>query len=185
MSILFFKAIHVVGFVSWFAGMFFLVRLFVYHVEAFDKEQPEKDILVKQFNQIEWRVYKIILTPAMMITWICGLAMLYLHGYEWFKINTWMHTKLLLLILLSGYHGWTKRMIKKLETGVQPYTSFQFRLWNELPTLFLLSIALLAVYRNNLDFLYAFLGVLGFAITIFMAARLYRNSRMKTAKSES
>lgn len=177
MTLFFFKAIHIVGFVSWFAGMFFLVRLFVYHVEAFDKPQPDRDILVKQFNQIEWRVYKIILTPAMIITWVCGLVMLHLHGMDWFKVNSWMHVKLLLLVLLSGYHGWTKRVIKKLEAGERPYTSFQFRLWNELPTLFLLSIVLLAVYRNTVNFLYTFSGVLVFAGLIFMLARAYKNRR--------
>ena len=60
MYLQFFKAIHVVGFVAWFAGMFYLVRMFVYHVEAFDKTQPERDILARQFNLMEWRVYKII-----------------------------------------------------------------------------------------------------------------------------
>jgi putative membrane protein len=177
----FFKAIHVVGFVAWFAGLFYLVRIFVYHVEAFDKEQPERDILTKQYNLMEWRVYKIIINPAMMLTWTCGLVMLYLHGLEWLKVNPWMHVKLLLLVLLTGYQVWMKRSIRKLELGERPYSSFQFRLLNELPTIFLLSIALLAVYRNTLDFLYAFLGIIGFAMLLFMGAKLYKRSREQAA----
>ena len=173
----FFKAIHVVGFVAWFAGLFYLVRIFVYHVEAFDKSQPEKDILSRQFNLMEWRVYKIIINPAMMITWTCGLVMLYLQGLEWLQENPWMHIKLTLLILLTVYQIWMKRSIRKLESGERPYSSFQFRLLNELPTIFLLSIALLAVYRNTLDFLYAFLGVMAFAVLLFLGARLYKRSR--------
>lgn len=177
--LLFFKALHIVGFVAWFAGMFYLVRMFVYHVEANDKPQPEKDILKKQYNLMEWRVYKIIINPAMIITWICGIAMLYLHGLEWLKVNPWMHIKLTLLLLLSGYHGWSKVMIKKLEKGEMPYTSFQFRLLNEVPTLFLLSIVLLAVYRNMLNFAYAFGGILAFGFVLYLFAKLYKKSREK------
>ena len=86
-----FKALHIVGFVAWFAGMFYLVRMFVYHREAQDDEQPKRDILTQQFNRMEWRVYKINCNPAMMLTWICGLSMLYLNGLEWLKVNPWMY----------------------------------------------------------------------------------------------
>jgi putative membrane protein len=92
-----------------------------------------------------------------------------------------MHVKLLLLVLLTGYQVWMKRSIRKLELGERPYSSFQFRLLNELPTIFLLSIALLAVYRNTLDFLYAFLGIIGFAMLLFMGAKLYKRSREQAA----
>ena len=71
------KALHVFGFVSWFAGLFYLVRIFVYHTEAMQRPEPKKSILIKEFNAMQWRVYKIICNPGMMITWFCGLAMLY------------------------------------------------------------------------------------------------------------
>jgi len=118
-----------------------------------------------------------------MITWVCGLAMLYIHGLEWLKVNTWMHVKLVLLFALLAYHLHAKTVIKKLEKGEGYFTSFQFRLWNELPTLFLLSIALLAVYRNTLNFIYAFIGIIGFAVLLVMAARMYRNYREKEVGS--
>lgn len=176
------KSLHIVGFVAWFAGLFYLVRIFVYHRESMDKAEPERGILIRQFQIMEWRVYKIIMNPAMMITWTCGLGMLYLNGLEWLSVNGWMHVKLTLLVLLTGYHIWCKRTIRKMEAGEYPYTSFQFRLLNELPTLFLLSIVLLAVYRNLLNFSYAFGGILAFGFALFLGARMYRRARM--AKGE-
>lgn len=176
----FFKALHVFGFVSWFAGLFYLVRIFVYHTEAMKREEPARSILIKEFNEMQWRVYKIICTPGMMITWVCGLSMLYLHGLDWLKVNGWMLLKLVLLFALLAYHLHAKKVIQKLERGETYFSSFQFRLWNELPTLFLLSIALLAVYRNSLNFLYAFMGVLVFAFLLVMAARAYRNYRERS-----
>ncbi len=177
MTLLYLKALHIFGFVAWFAGLFYLVRMFVYHVEAADKAEPERAILQKQFNLMEWRVYKIICNPAMMITWTCGLGMLYMNGMEWFKLNSWMHIKILLLILLTVYHVYTKSIIRKLEKGELPFNSFQFRLLNEVPTLFLLAIVLLAVIKNNLNFLYAFGGILAFGFVLYMATKAYKRRR--------
>jgi putative membrane protein len=177
MWLYFFKSLHIVGFVSWFAGLFYLGRMFVYHREAFDQPEPAKSILTQQFIQMQWRVYKIICNPAMMITWTFGLAMLFLHGLEWLGANPWMHVKLLLLVLLTVYQIWSKRLISDLEKGIFRYSSFQFRLLNEVPTLFLLSIVLLAVYKNALDFLYAFLGIIGFMAALYFGAKAYRRAR--------
>jgi len=176
------KALHVFGFVAWFAGLFYLVRIFVYHREAMDRTEPARSILIKEFNAMQWRVYKIICNPGMMITCICGLGMLYIHGWEWFRVNYWMHVKLVLLLGLLAYHLYAKQIILKLETGANPFTSFQFRLLNEVPTLFLLSIALLAVYKNTLNFIYAFLGILLFGFLLVISAKAYRNWRVKNEK---
>lgn len=177
MALFFFKSLHIVGFVSWFAGLFYLVRMFVYHRESFDKAEPERSILIKQFNTMQWRVYKIIMTPAMVLTWVCGTVMLCIYGWDWWCVNIWMHFKFGLLILLTGYHHYCKKIIKRLETGEFVMTSFQFRLFNELPTLFLLSIVLLAVYRNAGDFFLVFGGVLAFGCLLFLSAKAYKKSR--------
>ena len=179
MAILLFKALHIFGFTAWFAGLFYLVRMFVYHREAFDMEEPKRSILVEQHNMMEWRVYKIIMTPAMVLTWTCGTIMIVLYGWDWFVLNTWLHIKLFLLFLLSGYHHSCKSIIKRLEKGEQVMTSFQFRLYNEVPTLFLLSIVLLAVYRSGLNFLMAFGGILIFGFLLFSGAKLYKRMREK------
>lgn len=180
------KALHVVGFVSWFAGQFYLVRIFVNHAEAFDKPEAERKVLAPYFTGMEWRVYKVILNPAMMITWLAGLGMLALGFFSnqvpnYFDMGTpgWMHLKLTLLILLSAYHGWCKTIIPKLESGSTPFTSWQFRLLNEVPTLFLVAISFVAVLGKSgqLNYLYLTLGVLLFAGLIYRGARAYARRR--------
>ena len=177
MVLLFFKSLHFVGFVAWFAGMFYLVRMFVYHVESMAKTEPERDILTSQFNLMERRVYQIICNPAMAITWICGLAMIYLYGVEWLKVNWWMHVKLTLLVLLTAYHFYSKTIILRLEKGEMAFTSFQFRLMNEVPTLFLVAIVLLAVYKNAFNVWYTLVGMIGFGVLLFIFATLYKKRR--------
>lgn len=177
MWILLLKALHIVGFVAWFAGLFYLVRIFVYHVEAFDKPEVERNVLTAQYSIMEERVYKIICNPAMNITWIFGIAMIYLYGWEWFKINSWLHIKLVLVFFLSGYTHSNKKMISKLKSGIAPMNSFQYRLYNEVPTLFLLSIALLAVFKNGLNLAYAILGIVSFGLILYLFAKAYKSSR--------
>ncbi len=179
MPILLFKSLHVVGFVAWFAGLFYLVRIFVYHVEALAKPQPERDVLTKQFNIMEWRVYRIILGPAVVLTWTCGTVMLLLYGTDWLAANWWMHAKLVLLVLLTGYHHSCKGIIRKLERGEVPLTSFQLRLLNEVPTLLLVPIVLLAVYRNDFNTWYTLAGIFAFGALLFAGAKLYKRSREK------
>jgi len=187
----FLKALHIVGFVAWFAGLFYLVRLFVYHIEANDKPQPEQDILKNQFNVMEWRVYKIIANPAMMITWTAGLVMILLPFFDAAYPNYlmdvgspgWMHLKLLLVVLLTVYHLWCKRQIKKLEAGESKLSAFQFRLANEVPTLFLVGISFLAVYgrAGTLSYPYWFGGVAAFGVLVYLGARAYKRRREKGA----
>ena len=154
-ALFFFKSLHVIGFVSWFAGLFYLVRMFVYYVEASEKNEPERGILTQQFLQMQERVYKIICNPAMMITWIGGLSMLGLGLFtdqvpNYLSIENgtpgWMHLKLVLLIGLLFYHLRCKKIIKNLKAGTNKLTPFQFRLFNEIPTLFLVGIVFTAVY---------------------------------------
>lgn len=183
-ALLIFKALHVIGFVSWFAGLFYLVRLFVYHVDAVDKPEPAKSILQKEFNAMQWRVYKIICTPAMVITWVAGIAMLVMN--PGFLEMGWMHIKLTLLILLSGYQGYTKGIIKKLEAGKTVMSSFNFRLFNEVPTLFLAAISFIAVLgkAGSLNYIYLIVGLAAFAGLMYMGANAYRKRREREAQGQ-
>jgi protoporphyrinogen IX oxidase len=177
MVLYYFKAFHLIGAVAWFAGLFYLVRMFVYHVEADQKTEALREPFKAQFKLMETRVYKIICNPAMMLTWACGLAMTIINPDYWHM--GWFHVKFIILLLLTGYHLWCKSIIRKLENSQQPYTSFQFRLLNELPTLFLVSIVLLGVLKDTLNFLYAFGGILVFGILLFTFAKIYKNLREK------
>jgi len=182
----FFKALHVVGFVSWFAGLFYLVRVFVYLMEAGEREEPARSILVEQFETMAWRVYRVICNPAMMITWTAGLVMLGLDlagvtSYGYFSMGTpgWLHLKLLLLVLLTGYHFWCKVLLRRLEAGQRPFSAWQFRLFNEVPTLFLVAISFIAVYgkAGRLNYGYLLLGVGIFAGLVYRGAVAYRKRR--------
>jgi protoporphyrinogen IX oxidase len=175
MALYYFKAFHIIGGVAWFAGLFYLVRIFVYHIEANQKDVSLQSHFKDQYVLMEQRTYKIICNPAMMITWFCGLSMTILNPAYWSM--PWFQFKIVVLILLTCYHLWTKSMIKKLSQDQQPYTSFQFRLLNELPTIFLLTIVLLAVLRDTLNFFYALGGVLVFAVLLYVIAKIYKTRR--------
>lgn len=177
MTLYYFKAFHLIGAVAWFAGLFYLVRMFVYHVEADQKPADLKAPFKAQFGLMEQRVYKIICNPAMMITWTCGIAMTLLNPDYWQM--GWFHVKFTILLLLTGYHLWCKRIMLRLQNDEQPFDSFQFRLLNELPTLFLVSIVLLGVLKDMLNFLYAFGGVLAFGVLLFVFAKIYQKNREK------
>ena len=169
------KAIHIIGFVAWFGGLFYLVRLFVYHVEANQMFDEKGAYLREQYGLMENRVFRIIMNPAMILTWICGLSMLYLQ--PGFLQEAWMHIKLTLLILLTGYHHYCIPIRKKLQRGEVPMSSFGMRLFNEVPTLILIAIVLVAVLRSQANMAYLFGGLILFALLLYLAARAYRKSR--------
>lgn len=189
--LLFLKGLHVVGFVSWFAGLFYLVRIFVYYTEAGAKAEPDRTILTREFGLMQQRVYKIICNPAMMITWTAGIGMLLLglfhpsiSNYLDPSLGGWMYFKLFFLFLLTGYHHWCKRIITELENGNCKFDSFQFRLFNEVPTLFLVSISFTAVYGNVglLNYGYLLLGVGIFGCLVYRGAVAYRKRREQMDK---
>lgn len=165
--------------VAWFAGLFYLIRLFVYHTEAWEKPAAESQILSAQYHIMESRLFSIIMRPAMLLTWVFGIALVYNLGWEWFKANTWLHVKILLVFLLSGYTDYCGKMIKKLAKGEQVMSAYQFRLYNEVPTLFLVTIVLLAVYKNLLNFGYTFVGIVLFAFVLILLTKIYRKIRLR------
>ena len=175
----FFNALHVIGFVSWFAGLFYLVRLFVYHREAWEQgaENAEAKVLRKQFNQMERRLYSIIQNPAMYITLTGGIGMLILNPAV--LQSPWMHVKLSLVLALMFYHWSCARQIKALKIKPTGISSFGYRLYNEVPTLILIAVVMLAVWKslNGLWIGLATLVVLG--LLFFMAAKLYKRNREK------
>ena len=178
---LLFKALHIVGFVAWFAGLFYLVRMFVHHTMSLRREEPARGILAAKFTEMESLVYRVIVNPAMMITWTFGLSMLayntYYFGGAWWTANGWMHVKLVLLVLLVGYQLWAKGVMKKLADGQNPYSDYQFRLANEVPTLFLLAIVLLAVFRSLLNYLVALGAVFAFGVVLVVFTKWYKKRR--------
>lgn len=159
------KALHIISFVAWFAGLFYLGRMLVYHHDALANPTPnERDLLSKQFGMMAARVYKAICNPSMMLTWAFGLGMLALNTD--YLQQPWMHVKLLLLVLLTGYHVYCKRLMLKLAAGERPLSSVGFRIANEVATVFLVAIALVAVLGKNMPgeryYLFGLLGAFAF-----------------------
>jgi putative membrane protein len=151
------KALHLIGMASWMAGMFYLVRIMVYHATASSEPAPRKEILSAQFVIMEWKAYKIILRPAVVITWSFGVMMLCIQP-AWLQ-QPWMHVKLAFLLLLTGYTHWLQSHIRQLEAGTSTRSHLYFRALNEVPTIALAGIVFLAVFKDRINFWTLFAGL--------------------------
>ena len=129
------KSLHIIAMVCWFAGLFYLPRLFVYHVDAQGEEA--KTLLAT----MEYKLYTYITTPAMIATWVFGIWLIAMAP-GWAQ-DGWLHAKIALVFVLSGYHGTLKRHMKKLKSGENSKDARFFRLYNEVPTVFLILVILL------------------------------------------
>jgi putative membrane protein len=172
-----YKSFHLIGVVVWFAGLFYLVRLFVYHAEASQEEEPAQTILKNQYQIMEKRLYDIITTPGMIVTVAMAIGLISTEP-EILK-SGWLHIKLTFVALLLAYHFYCGYLMKKLAKDECKWTGQQFRALNEAPTLLLVTIVLLAVFKNNLPLdLTTWLIV---ALVIVMAAtiQLYAKKRQR------
>lgn len=151
------KSLHLIGMVSWMAGMFYLVRIMVYHAMAFDKPEPERSLLCKQFMEMEWKSYNIILKPAVIITWTFGIFMLCIQP-AWLQ-EAWLLLKLAFLALLTAYTWYLKIHIKRLESGAGHFSHLQYRALNEVPTVFMVAIVFLAVFKSGINYFTLFAGI--------------------------
>lgn len=171
------KALHIIGFVSWFAALFYLVRLFVYHREAWELSDPEGSILRRQYAVMEKRLYQIIQTPAMVLTLLGGISMLLINS-TWLSMG-WMHLKLLLVLILIFYHFSCGYYLRRLAIEPSAQSSFTFRLYNEIPTLILIAVVMLAVWKSLSGLWYGLFTLFLLGLLFFAAARLYRRKREK------
>lgn len=159
------------------AGLFYIVRLFIYHTEANQKPQSEKEILQKQFQIMESKLWNIITTPAMILAVGAGLAMLYLNPY--LLETDWMWVKLAFVAGLLIYHFICANIISQLKRGKFWLTSTQLRLWNELATIFLVAIVFTVILKSAIDWIYGLIGLTVFAVVIMLAVKAYKKSRDK------
>jgi len=140
-SYLLFKSLHLIAVISWMAGLLYLPRIFVYHVE--NKEKKEATDI---FEVMEKRLFFYIMCPAMIFTWIFGLILIYLNGIEIFS-QLWMQIKIVLVILLSAYNDYLGRCLASLKNNSNPRSSKFFRIINEIPTVMLIFIVFLAIFK--------------------------------------
>ncbi len=179
-----FKAFHIVGFVSWFAGLFYLPRLFVYHAEAHEQQvEPARSILKTQFTLMEKRLYGIIMTPAMVVTIVMAVAMLTIAPD--LLQQTWLQVKMGLVLVLVGFHFYCRKIIRQMEAGEMPLTSKQFRWMNEFPTFFLVVIVMLAIFKNDIPTNATSYVVFGMAIAFAASIQLYARKRRLDAEKKN
>jgi putative membrane protein len=175
MAYYWFKAFHLIGIVVWFAGLFYLVRLFIYHVEANQEPEPARTILKNQYQIMEKRLYHIITTPGMVVTVAMAIGLLVTEP-DVLK-EGWLHIKLLFVIALIGYHHYCSRLMKKLAADQCTWSSQQLRALNEAPTVLLVVIVLLAIFKNNLPTDITAWGIFGMIILMAVTIQLYARKR--------
>tara|TARA_Y100001968_G_C19315894_1_gene696658 strand:+ start:270 stop:851 length:582 start_codon:yes stop_codon:yes gene_type:complete len=172
---LWFKSLHIIGVVVWFAGLFYLVRLFIYHVEANEFKGELKAAFKSQYTLMEKRLANIITTPGMVLTVSMASGMLYMQP-SWLQ-QTWMQFKLLFVLSLLIYHFFCYRLMNQLEANSCNWTGQQLRALNELPTLFLVVVVLLVVFKDQ--FPTAPVTWLIAGLVLFMAATIQFYARWR------
>jgi protoporphyrinogen IX oxidase len=175
MTFLYLKAVHIIFIVTWFAGLFYMPRLFVYILEAHIKSEPEKSILLKQLHMMASRLWYAITWPSAIITLCIGAALI-IHQPEWLK-QGFMHIKLTLVIMLYAYHFSLHYLLNQLKKGRVRYTSQQIRLWNEVATIFLISIVFIIVLKNALSIVWGVAGLLVIIVLIVGGTAVYKRYR--------
>jgi putative membrane protein len=173
----FLKSLHIIFVVSWFAGLFYLPRLLVYHVEAQDKDEQAKEILSKQFEKMEKLLFNAIMIPAMWLTWLTGLSMVYITWWDNFQAHTWLHLKLAFVVGITIYHFICRHFIRKFHNAEFILTSSQLRLFNEIATILLVAVVFLVIAKNTFDMLMGMGGFIIFAIVIMAAVTIVKKIR--------
>ena len=169
------KALHIIFIVSWFAGLFYIVRLFIYQTEALAKAEPDRSILHDQLSLMARRLWTIIAWPSAIITLILGTTMVV--QYPTMLKLPYMHIKLSFVLLLYVYHFYCHRIYKQLQRGVAKFTSLQLRIINEVATLILIAVVFIIVLKNQLDWIKGTVGFFLVAFGLMVAIRLYKKVR--------
>lgn len=175
MDFLYLKALHIIFVVTWFSGMFYLCRLFIYNREALDKSEVERTILQNQFSIMIKRLLFGITWPSAILTLILGIWMLFVYP----SFPVWLHIKLGLVLILFVYHYTLHIIYKQQLQGIFKYTSNQLRIWNEVPTIFLVAIVMLVVVKQNISWVYGLIGLAAFVLVLMSAIKIYKALREK------
>ncbi len=171
------KALHIIFVVTWFAGIFYMPRLFIYNTEAGEKEETAKNILREQFKIMMKRLWFGITWPSAVLTLILGPIILFYGDWNThiFKIEgRWLLIKLFFVVLLYLYHFSLHRIYQQQRDGIFKYSSQQLRIWNEVATIFLIAIIMLAVVKESISVVWGLIGLVLFIILLISAIRIYK-----------
>lgn len=175
---LYLKALHIIFIVTWFAGMFYIVRLFIYNTEAGERTEIEKNILRSQFAIMIRRLWLGITWPSAILTLIFGPWVMYVFGY-FNAVPAWLWIKLAFVLGLYAYHFSLHAVYKQQMKGIFKYSSQQLRIWNEVATIFLIAIVMLVVVRQSLSWVWGLTGLFLFVILLMSAIKVYKLLRTR------
>jgi len=169
------KALHIIFIVTWFSGMFYIVRLFIYNTEAGEKNEIEKDILRRQFSIMIKRLWLGITWPSAILTIIFGVWLAIFYG----SIPNWLLIKLGFVVLLYAYHFTLQKIYSEQLNNIFRYTSQQLRIWNEVATILLIAIVMMAVVKQAMSLVWGLTGLILLVVLLMSAIRIYKIVRAK------
>ncbi len=170
-----FRAFHIVGFVTWLAGLFYLPRLFIYHVEAQEQAEPTRTIMRRQFEIMERRLYGIIMTPGMVLTVLMAIGLISTEPEV--LQQRWLHIKFLLVGCLIAYHFYCNHIRYQLERNTFMWTSQQLRGFNEISTLLFIPVVLLAIFKDEFPTSIVTWLMVGLVVLFVISIQLYAKKR--------
>jgi putative membrane protein len=176
------KALHIIFVVTWFAGMFYMPRLFIYNTEAGEKPEPEKTILRKQFSVMMNRLWFGITWPSAILTLILGITVMFMGNWNRVILQAegrWLLLKLIFVVFLYVYHFTLHYIFRQEMNGVFRYSSTALRIWNELATVFLFAIVMLVVVKKSMSLLFGLGGLVVLVLLLMVAIRVYKRRREK------
>ena len=179
MEYLYLKSLHIIFITTWFAGLFYIIRLFIYYKEAEERPEVEKQILLKQYKLMIKRLWYIITWPSAVLATIFAIWLLVLQP-AWLQTN-WMLIKLGFVVALFAYHWSCQILYNQIEKGYLKYSSFALRIWNEVATIILFACVFLVVLKNSLGWIFGVLGIISVSVLLMLGIKLYKNIRGKNS----
>ena len=175
------KSLHLIFVITWFAGLFYIPRLFVYQIEAFHKPSPDKEILGKQLKLMSKRLWNIITWPSAILATVFAVWLMILIP-SWFQ-QSWMHVKLAFVVLLIFYHLKTHHYYRQLQRDEVKKSSSFMRLWNEGATFILFAVVFLVILKDSINWIYGIIGIIVLGILITLGFKIYKNVRAKNPEA--
>ncbi|MCL6296336.1 CopD family protein [Jejuia spongiicola] len=175
------KALHLIFIITWFAGLFYIPRLFVYQIEAFHKPSPEKEILGKQLKLMAKRLWYIITWPSAILATLFAIILLVLNPALLYLV--WMQVKLGFVVLLIIYHLKTHQYFKQLQNDVVKKSSSFMRIWNEGATLILFAVIFLVILKSAINWIFGVLGIIVLGVLLMLGFKLYKKIREKNTEA--
>ncbi|MEM6522982.1 MAG: CopD family protein [Bacteroidota bacterium] len=175
MAFFYIKALHIIFIVTWFAGLFYIVRIFIYQTEASQKIEPDRSILVNEYKRNAARLWLGITWPSAVFTFFLGFSLVWQQPS--YLSQGYMHVKLTMVLMLYIYHGICHRIYLEQKKDIYKHTSQKLRFWNEVATILLVGIVFLIVLKNTLSMVWGLVGLVIFTLVLVLAIRIYKKVR--------